>query len=284
MAFTRDVRPCDDLIYSLYEEILVGMNGVQSPPQCYGVFPNGADSPVGVQYYWPTATAETHQPAPLIVLSPGIGTEPGMLHRQALHYASHGYVVALGYSPVNWFGYQMELAAKGAADQANDPESPLYGRIDFGNVVLAGHSAGGGAAIRMGSVLDGALSGYGDVGFTTRGIAAAMPGPLDFGYASPAPTVPMLIAAAKQESMVPHPLSRIAWDRHAGSGWWTIVKGTYHGSYLDEPANNALGALVLSFADYATGRDTEATAVYEDVDGAAYRLSTDPELTGTERK
>lgn len=232
VGFTRDVRPCDDLIYSLYEEILVGMNGVQSPPQCHGAFPNGTDSPVGVQYYWPTggageaaaqAQGQVQGQAPLIVLSPG-------------------------------------------------------------NVVLAGHSAGGGAAIRMGGILDGALSGYDDVEFTTRGIAAAMPGPSDFGYASPAPTVPMLIAVAEQESMVTQPLSRIAWDRHAGPARWTQVNGTYHGSYLDEPSYNAFGALVLGFADHATGRNDAATAVFEDVDGTAYRLSTDPELSGTERK
>lgn len=244
VGFTRDVRPCDDLIYSLYEEILVGMNGVQSPPQCHGAFPNGTDSPVGVQYYWPTggageaaaqAQGQVQGQAPLIVLSPGIGTEPGMLHRQAMHDASHGYVVALGYSLVNWFSYQLELAAKGAVEQANDPESPLYW-------------------------------------------------PSDFGYASPAPTVPMLIAVAEQESMVPQPLSRIAWDRHAGPAWWTQVNGTYHGSYLDEPSYNAFGALVLGFADHATGRNDAATAVFEDVDGTAYRLSTDPELSGTERK
>lgn len=283
VGFTRDVRPCDDLVYTLYVDILEGMNGVQSPPQCHGAFPNGTDSPIGVQYYWPTGTADAPAPgrAPLLVLSPGIGTEPGMMHRQAVHYASHGYVVALGYSLVNWFGYQLELAAQGAVDQANDPESPLYGRIDFGNVVLAGHSAGGGSAIRMGSTLDAALSRHGGVAFTTRGIAAMMPGPSDFGHASPAPNAPMLIAVAERESLVPHPLSRIAWDRHAGPAWWTVVQGTYHGSYLDEPSYNAFGALVLSFADHVTGRDAAATAVYA---GDTPRLATDPELTGTEIK
>lgn len=298
VSLSLDTRDCDSLVYSVYNEVLRDKHAIESLPECHGTFPGGTLSPVGVQYYWPTDLGSgadgADGKAPLILLSPGIGTEPGMLRRQAEMFASNGYVVAVGYSFFNWFGHQLELAAMGAVDQANDPGSPLHDGIDFGRVIVAGHSAGGGSAIRIGGTLDGTMARYGADGFTTRGIAAIMPGPSDLGYLSPPAQIPLLVAAAENDAEIPRDSTFAQYERHAGPAWWTIVDGTYHGSILDEPSRNAFGALVLSFADYVTspdeagtggpgdpGRTARAAAVYE---GPDYRLATDPELSGTQRK
>ncbi|MFC3849716.1 alpha/beta hydrolase [Corynebacterium hansenii] len=287
VAATREVQSCDDLVYSLYNTLLTHAFDVKELPSCYDVVPTGGRSPVGVEYYYPAGLAEgTMESAPLIVLSPGIATNPGMLDRQARLYAGHGYVVALGYSFLNWFGYQVELAAKGAVDQSLSPGSPLHGKIDFSRTILAGHSAGGGSVARMGSLLDGAINGYRDVGFRTAGFVDLMGGPADGGATSPPPSVPALFVVAEHESLVPWPATRRSYDRHAGPAWWTVVAGTTHGSYLDDPKYNAIGALVLSFAEYVTGNGSQSgtpnpAAVFE---GDGYRLASDPELKLTERK
>lgn len=206
-------------------------------------------------------------------------------------YASHGYVVAMGYTLVNWFGYQVELAAKSAIDHSLDPASPLHGKIDFSRTMLVGQSAGGGSVARMGGLLDGALNGYRDVDFRTAGFVAIMPGPADCGTMSPPSSVPALFTIAEHESLVPWPLSRPAYDRHQGPAWWTVVKGTSHGSYLDDPKYTAYGALVLSLSTHVMGGGApgtdgaqsapDASAVYV---GEDYRLASDPELMMTERK
>lgn len=292
ITVTKEARACDDLIHDLYADVVEATMNVHERPSCYDTFPGGTDSPIGVQFYYPTGVAEgTVASAPLMILSPGVGANAGMIDRQARLYASHGYVVAMGYTLVNWFGYQVELAAKSAIDHYLDPASTLHGKIDFSRTMLVGQSAGGGSVARMGGLLDGALNGYRDVDFRTAGFVAIMPGPADFGTMSPPSSVPALFTIAEHESLVPWPLSRPAYDRHRGPAWWTVVKGTSHGSYLDDPKYTAYGALVLSFSTHVMGGGApgtdgaqsapDASAVYV---GEDYRLASDPELMMTERK
>lgn len=255
ITVTKEARACDDLIHDLYADVVEATMNVHERPSCYDTFPGGTDSPIGVQFYYPTGVAEgTVASAPLMILSPGVGANAGMIDRQARLYASHGYVVAMGYTLVNWFGYQVELAAKSAIDHSLDPASPLHGKIDFSRTMLVGQSA-------------------------------------DCGTMSPPSSVPALFTIAEHESLVPWPLSRPAYDRHQGPAWWTVVKGTAHGSYLDDPKYTAYGALVLSFSTHVMGGGApgtdgaqsapDASAVYV---GEDYRLASDPELMMTERK
>lgn len=154
-----------------------------------------------------------------------------------------------------------------------------------------GQSAGGGFVARMGGLLDGALNGDRDVDFRTAGSVAVIPGPADFGTMSPPSSVPALFTIAEHESLVPWPLSRLAYDRHQRPAWWTVVKDTSRGSYLDDPKYTAYGALVLSFSTLVMGGGApgtdgapaapDASAVYV---GEDYRLASDPEPMMTERK
>ena len=255
ITVTKEARACDDLIHDLYADVVEATMNVHERPSCYDTFPGGTDSPIGVQFYYPTGVAEgTVASAPLMILSPGVGANAGMIDRQARLYASHGYVVAMGYTLVNWFGYQVELAAKSAIDHSLDPASPLHGKIDFSRTMFVGQSA-------------------------------------DCGTMRPPSSVPALFTIAEHESLVPWPLSRPAYDRHQGPAWWTVVKGTSHGSYLDDPKYTAYGALVLSFSTHVMGGGApgtdgaqsapDASAVYV---GEDYRLASDPELMMTERK
>ncbi|NMF09288.1 alpha/beta fold hydrolase [Corynebacterium xerosis] len=242
ITVTKEARACDDLIHDLYADVVEATMNVHERPSCYDTFPGGTDSPIGVQFYYPTGVAEgTVASAPLMILSPGVGANAG--------------------------------------------------KIDFSRTMLVGQSAGGGSVARMGGLLDGALNGYRDVDFRTAGFVAIMPGPADFGTMSPPSSVPALFTIAEHESLVPWPLSRPAYDRHQGPAWWTVVKGTSHGSYLDDPKYTAYGALVLSFSTHVMGGGApgtdgaqsapDASAVYV---GEDYRLASDPELMMTERK
>lgn len=260
--------------YELYNQTLRFNHGNNVLPQCYGITPEGPNPAIGYQFIYP-ADLEAGQRAPLIVLSPGIGAEPGMVHHHAEFYASHGYIVALGYSVANWFGEQMDIAAL-AANQADlDPTSPLYQRVDFSHILLVGHSAGGGAAIREAGLLDKLLQSAGREDARIAGTVGINPGPSDFGLASPPSPVPTLVLAAEHESLVPWPMSKLAYDRATGPKWWAVVRGAEHGVYLDASDLTVYDSLIIAFADYTLRGSSQAASVYE---GEDMLLKTDQEL------
>ena len=279
VAATREAMPCDGIIYTVYNKVLADMHGTHETTGCYGVFPEELDSPVGAQLIYP-ANIQSMEAAPLIVLSPGIGTEPGMYDKQARLYASHGYVVALGYNFTNWFGPQMVLGAATAVAAAKDANSALKDKIDFSRTVLVGHSAGGGSSLFLGNRMDKHFRAAG-IDFVTRGLVAINHGPSDLGLLSPPVSVPALILPAEHESIVPGEMDLRGYQEATGPAWLAEVKGSYHGTYLDNPRYNAYGALVVSFAEYLTQRTPRSVAVYE---GENYTLRTDSELQGVERK
>lgn len=277
-AATITTRGCGPF-YQFYNQILRFNHAVVEPSGCYGTQPEGNLPAFGYQFVYPADLA-AGQKAPVVFLSPGIGSEPGSVHRNAEVYASHGYAVIVGYSFFNWFGEQFELSAHAAAWANQDANSPLYNHLDFSNTVLVGHSAGGGSAVRVSGTLDKLLQSIGHPEAKIKGVVAVNPGPSDFSLASPADAVPTLVLAAEHESLVPYPLSRIAFDKATGAKWWAIVRGSYHGTFLDDPATNVLNPLVVSFAQYVTTGDQAAAHVYT---GGDYLLATDPELMKVER-
>ncbi|WP_018117491.1 alpha/beta hydrolase [Corynebacterium mastitidis] len=277
VAATAETHECTDLVFSTYNQILRFQHGVPDGAPCYDTFPAGEESPIGHKFIYPADIASMDK-APLVILSPGIGAEPGLVSRQAELYASHGYVVALGYSFVNWFGYQVERAAAETIAANQDASSPLFGKVDTSRTTLVGHSAGGGAVVRVSETLEQGAQAAGDPNFRVTGVVAVNPGPADFGLASPATTKPVLFALAENESLVPYPLSRMLYDRATGPKWWGVVNGSYHGTFTGDPSTNVLGGLVLSFAEYTTTHSPRSTEVYE-----GNGLASDSELHGVER-
>ena len=280
VAATREAMPCDGVVYTIYNRVLRDLHGLHGTTGCYDVLPESANaSPVGAQLIYP-ADIDSMESAPLMVLSPGIGTEPGMYDAQARLYASHGYVVALGYNFTNWFAPQMVLAASVAAAANEDESTPLAGKIDFSRTMLVGHSAGGGSAIFLNNRMDKAFQAAG-IDMVTRGLVAITPGPSDAGLISTPPEIPSLVAIAEHEDIVPFDADRRGYRDAAGPAWEAVVTGSYHGTYLDDPSKNVLGSMVLSFSEYVLDGTSRAKAVYE---GANYGLATDSELKDVQRK
>lgn len=280
VAATREALPCDGLVYTVYNRIVKDLHGVSEPTTCYDVPPESLNAPiVGAQLVYPADIASMDS-APLIVLSPGIGTEPGFYDKQARLYASHGYVVAIGYNFTNWFAPQMVLAAAVAAAANDDDSSALAGKIDFSRTMLVGHSAGGGSALFLNNNMDEAFRAAG-IDMTTRGLVAINPGPSDAGLFSTPSEIPSLVAIAEYEDIVPAGMDHIGYDRATGPAWEAVVTGSYHGTYLDNPHNNVLASLVLSFGEYLLQGTARSKVVYE---GDNYTLATDAELKDVQRK
>jgi hypothetical protein len=78
----------------------------------------------------------------VVVWAPGGGTEPGAYGGMIKRLASHGFVViALKESP--GYGTQATKALDWMGEQNNNPQSPLFGKLDLTKVGCSGHSMGG---------------------------------------------------------------------------------------------------------------------------------------------
>lgn len=172
------------------------------------------------------------------------------------------------------------MAAATAVGQAQESASPLFNKIDFSRTLLVGHSAGGGSAIFLNDSMDRSFQKVG-VNFVTRGVVAVNPGPSDLGLFSTPINIPTLVAVAENEEIVPKGMDRRGFEEATGPAWLAVVKGSYHGTFLDLADKNAYGSLVLSFGEYLLDHTPRASAVYE---GDNFSLATDSELSGVVRK
>ena len=111
----------------------------------------------------------TTQKHGIVVWGPGGGTEPGAYGGMIRRLASHGFVViALRESPGN--ASQGKPALDWLAKKNNDPNDPLYQKLDMNVVGCSGHSMGGleseQMAIQDKRVITALLNNSGDLGHT----------------------------------------------------------------------------------------------------------------------
>lgn len=278
VAATIETRDCHGLIVRAYNEIVHSTHGVVDPPRCYGVFPDGSGSPVGVQWFSPADLAEG-ETAPLVILSPGIGAQPSQHDRLARFLASHGYIVGLGYTYINWFGVQMNMAAISGMEANRDPINPLAGHIDFSRTALVGHSAGGGSALSMSRGIEGVL-GSEIPELDVKAVVAHMPGPGDMDLLFGPGSAPTLVTLAEHEMLAPKPLAEIRYAQLTGPGWLATIRNSYHGTPLDRLDNAPVAGLTLSFLQAFINGDPKAAAYYE---GPDWKLAHDPELEDVTR-
>ena len=111
----------------------------------------------------------TTQKHGIVVWGPGGGTEPGAYGGMIRRLASHGFVViALRESPGN--ASQGKSALDWLAKKNNDPNDPLYQKLDMNVVGCSGHSMGGLESEQMviqdKRVITAMLNNSGDLGHT----------------------------------------------------------------------------------------------------------------------
>ncbi|MDO5730288.1 poly(ethylene terephthalate) hydrolase family protein [Corynebacterium sphenisci] len=277
VAASAEAEDCDTLVMRVYTKIAEQSQGLNKVPGCYGYAPAGLN-PAGVEYVYPADLAEG-ETAPLVIASPGIGAEPGILDPLYRHLASHGYIVAVGFNLVNWMGTQVNAAAIAATLANADESGPLHGHVDFSRTALVGHSAGGGAVMFQAGIIEELLAPV-QPDLDIRSVVALNPGPAEFGVATRPSDAPTLVVVADNETMAPVPLARARYDKLTAPAWWAGTKRTWHATALDWPENNPYAGLTLSFIDFSVRGDAAARAWYA---GPGYGLAGDPELFDVER-
>ncbi|MFD5178704.1 alpha/beta hydrolase [Nocardia sp. NPDC058379] len=249
-------NPCQESVAGMIAHLTVHLFGNRDDARCTQAFPYGLQSPVGVNTYYPADLADADT-APLILFEGGITSNPGMYDTLARQWAGHGFVVVITYDFVNSLAYLPAIGLAAAIDQHRDPGSPLFGRIDLGRTVLAGHSAGGGASLQAAALFP-SIAGAFDPDFAVIGVLAIEPGPVGVGALIGVPT---LFLTGYNDFVVPD----FAWVRwwqynltfHAPA-WIANALGVSHFSPVDGPGAYLSAGTAVAWLRYVAFDDDTA--------------------------
>ncbi|WP_107657732.1 alpha/beta hydrolase [Nocardia suismassiliense] len=253
-------NPCQESVWGMVEHIVVHMLGNRDDMTCTQAFPNGLDSPIGVNTYYPADIAELPA-APLLVFTSGFGANPGMYDALARQWASHGFVVVIPYEFFNSLVYVPALGVATAVVAARDPNSPLYNNIDLSRTIFGGHSGGGQAALQAGTVFPGIASMI-DPAMRVRGVLAIEPGPLAVGALI---SVPTLFLTGYNDFVVPD-FAWVRWWQYNLSfqapAWIANARGVSHFSPVDGLDSYLHTGTALAWLRYQAFGDEVAKAYF----------------------
>ncbi|WP_328856418.1 hypothetical protein OG579_13980 [Williamsia herbipolensis] len=251
--------------------------GARAPLLCTSAAPIGSGPDNGVDVYAPDGAPGRR---PLVVFVGGSGANPGYFVRMVTHWASHGFVVAVAYNAREIAPESVFTGIRRALAAANDPRSPLYGRIDPSRVILAGHSAGATKALESASliaspppqVVTDRLPLTVPPGVRVVGVLAMAP---DI-YTLPGPSrTPTLITTGTDDRTAsPNLLRPVIVDRLTAPTWFTVARGAPHLAAVDPVADYPLTRIGLAFLEFVAGSGTYCRAFV----GADPPVLTDPVL------
>ncbi|MFC9440093.1 alpha/beta hydrolase [Nocardia sp. NPDC057030] len=271
-------NPCQESVFGMFEHIAVHLFGNRDDMTCTQAFPNGLESPIGVNTYYPANIAELPG-APLLVFTSGFGANPGMYDALARQWASNGFVVVIPYEFFNSLAYVPALGVATALVAQRDPNSPLYNKIDLGRTLFAGHSGGGQASLQAGTVFPG-VAALIDPALRVRGVLAIEPGPLAVGALV---SVPTLFLTGYNDFVVPD-FAWVRWWQYnltfQAPAWIANARGVSHFSPVDGLDNYLSAGTALAWLRYQAFGDDVAKDYFV---GPDWRLPADKTYFSVER-
>lgn len=98
--------------------------------------------------YYPSEISESNRTYPVIVMVNGSGTPMSKYPAVAKHFASWGFIVIGTEEEFDWSGFSAEMCIRylvrlNESTQIEDKDNDFFGKIDFENVGIVGHSQGG---------------------------------------------------------------------------------------------------------------------------------------------
>lgn len=155
--------------------------------KCNDSFPYGFGNPISTSVYYPS-DIENLEKVPVINFVGGILSNQGHYTEMIKHWASYGFIVVISSDFINSTPAMHLLGFLSLSQMNQDPSSPLYGKIDFSHTIVAGHSAGGQAALLTASLSNEQL-GIIDSTIRVLGTLSIEPGPLALGGYIKSPTL-----------------------------------------------------------------------------------------------
>ncbi|MRH90821.1 hypothetical protein GFY24_25855 [Nocardia sp. SYP-A9097] len=278
VATSVRTNPCQDSAYGLNQHIVIHLFGNRDDMTCTQAFPYGPDSPAGVNTYYPADIADTGS-APLIVLTGGFESSPGMYDRLARQWVSNGFVVVIAYEWFNSLAYVPAAALAVAMSADRDPASPLYQRIDLSRTIFAGHSAGGQASLQIATLLP-PLEKTINPDLHVAGVLAIQPAPLAVGALI---NVPTLFLTGDNDFIVPD-FAWVRWWQYNltfnAPAWIANARGVSHFSVVDELNNYLSAGTAVAWLRYLAFDDESAKSYFV---GPNWQLPTDKTYFSVDR-
>lgn len=241
--------------------------------QCDAAFPYGFQDPISTSVYYPRNIGQLGK-LPVVVFAGGILSNPGQYAAMVQHWASQGVIVMNVGDFINSTPVMPLLGLNELIRMDRDPQSPLFGKVDLARTLIAGHSAGGQAAIQTGSFppqLQAAI----DPRLRIVGVLPIEPGPLGLSATLQAPA---LILTGAADTVVP----AIAWPNlwqdpqwQRLPAWGATARFATHFSPVRELKYNEFGGITTAFVRYVLQDDAAAKAYFV---GANYKLSLDEQF------
>lgn len=274
---TMKAQDCG-LVYKIYAKILEKDHNNKMKHTCWGTFPDGAKKPADVQFVYPENIAELGK-LPVIIYTPGIGAEAGLTEHLYHMWASHGYIVVVTYTFLNWTGYTDVQGAASLFAESQNSKSPLFGHVDATKTILTGHSAGGGSTESGSSwLLPQVEKKY--PGLKVVAAVPLQPGP-SVGFQPLLSKVPTFYLTGEKDTVCFDWSIRPRYKMNKNvPAWIAMVKGAPHGQEMDDWRNSAFAASVLAFADLYLNNTENARQIFF---GPNYFLAKDAAFMKVER-
>lgn len=253
-------------------DILQSINVLDQTIQCTNNLPYGNGSPISTSVYYPSNIADLGK-LPVVNFVGGILSNEGNYAQMLKLWASHGFIVVVSSDFINSLPEMHLLGAFKASQLNKDTQSPLYGKIDMSKMILAGHSAGGGASILTSSISENKMKLI-DPDLKVVGSLPIEPGPLAVSFTVKAPT---LILTGRLDVVVMPWYTKIHQNGvfNPSPAWAATATTATHFSPTMEISKNEFAGISVAWLKYTGYNDADAKTYFV---GPDYKLKADPQF------
>ncbi|WP_166333679.1 poly(ethylene terephthalate) hydrolase family protein [Sphingobacterium chungjuense] len=270
---TNAVRgDCRQLV-GIASKVLASLKLINPEVRCSPAFPYGFEQNFSTEAFYP-ANIQSLEKIPVINFVGGILSNQGHYEALATLWASYGFVVINSNNFINTVPTMHIYGAIEASKLNDDPLSPLYNKIDLTKMIVAGHSAGGGASILTSSLSQKALDII-DPRLRILGSLPIQPGPLAIGTTVKHPT---FIITGELDLIVSPLLWPNLWQSNLIKrvpSWIATARFATHFSPTLDIQRNEFAGISVAWMLYQGKNDESASRYFV---GTDYLLQSDPQF------
>ncbi|KMQ61661.1 adenylate cyclase [Chryseobacterium angstadtii] len=254
-------------------DILQSINILDNTIQCTNNLPYGNGFPITTSVYYPSNIASIPGKLPVVNFVGGILSNEGNYAQMLKLWASHGFVVVVSSDFINSMPEMHILGAFKASKMNKDTQSPLYGKVDMSKMIIAGHSAGGGASLLTSSIPESAMKLI-DPDLKVVGSLPIEPGPAAVSFTVKAPT---LILTGRFDIVVMPWYTKLHQSHliNQSPAWAATATTATHFSPTMEISKNEFAGISVAWLKYTGYNDTDAKAYFV---GPNYKLKNDSQF------
>lgn len=263
---------CKFIIGLLYR--FAASTGIIAPDiKCSPQFPAGSDFPIATEVWYPSNIRELGR-LPVVNLVGGIISNLGNYDTYAKLWASHGFIVVNSNDFINLTPFMHTLGAIQVSKEDKTPGSDLQDRVDLSKMIVAGHSAGAGAAVTVSSL---APAIFQSIDSRIKIVACASIQPSIITSTSLISRTPSLYLAAEFDEVNGRFATLNYFNLHPFivPAWFATAREASHFSPVRELEKNEYAGITTAWLLYQGRNDSNAKSYFV---GSNYKLKLDEQF------